>query len=68
MSLIFFHFFVLFFAFFALNFLLRFDLVIFASKRGEGENFFASKEANKVVNNKTKKEVNNKVKKVVVKL
>jgi hypothetical protein len=31
--------------FFALNFLLRFDLVIFASKRNEGENFFASKES-----------------------
>jgi hypothetical protein len=31
--------------FFALNFSLRFDLVIFASKQNEGENFFASKEA-----------------------
>jgi hypothetical protein len=31
--------------FFALNFSLRFDLVIFASKRNEGEIFFASKEA-----------------------
>jgi hypothetical protein len=31
--------------FFALNFSLRFDLVIFASKRNEGENFFALKEA-----------------------
>ncbi len=31
--------------FFALNFLLRFDFVIFVSKRNEEENFFASKEA-----------------------
>ncbi len=37
--------FLLFSLFFALNFLLRFDLVIFTSKRNEGENFFASKEA-----------------------
>ncbi len=37
------------FSFFLLkNFSLRFDLVIFASKRNEGENFFASKEANSI--------------------
>ncbi len=37
---------VYYFAFFvALKFSLRFDLVIFASKRNEGENFFVSKEA-----------------------
>jgi hypothetical protein len=39
------HFFSLFSLFFALNFSLRFDLVIFTSKRNEGENFFPSKEA-----------------------
>ncbi len=42
---VFFCFFSLFSLFFALNFSLRFDFVIFASKRNEGENFFASKEA-----------------------
>ncbi len=31
--------------FVALKFSLRFDLVVFASKQNEGENFFASKEA-----------------------
>jgi hypothetical protein len=37
---------VYYFAFFvALKFSLRFDLVVFASKQNEGENFFASKEA-----------------------
>ncbi len=38
-------FFLLFLLYFALNFWLRFDLVIFTSKRNVGENFFASKEA-----------------------
>ncbi len=37
--------FSLFLLFFTLNFSLRFDFVIFASKRNEGKNFFASKEA-----------------------
>jgi hypothetical protein len=41
----FYRFFSLFPLFFALNFSLLFDLVILASKRTEGENFFASKEA-----------------------
>jgi hypothetical protein len=47
-----FSFFFCFFRFFLLfcfKFLLRFDLVIFASKRNEGENFLASKEAKFII-------------------